>query len=197
MTTILPWMPATALVLGLDVNLCRHVANKSREKTSAAAAKLLAGEKPRPWGPLNIEFIYEGQKIKFVSNAYVGQPDNGIMLTLENETIFLEGKKEMVFTIWESVEVFFPLAAKRKAGEPPRTTCGIDATIATDIPESLAATLPGRTLGELVDFPGAFNQAIGQLEIRTIQDRRLSFDTRAIEAHAAQLHRDFQATIKD
>lgn len=191
MPPILPWLPATELVFGMDKNLCKHAREKTITKTEAAVSAMRDGSKPKPWGPIDIIFHAGEQKVKFNSSVIVSAEGNGIILTMNNRMQLVDGKN-IEFMLDEIVKVFFP---DNEAAGVVRTLAESFVQISSDLPQSVIAALPGHKLGQIISFPDPIHNGLQDIIIIAASGRHMTLDTSTTQARAAAMHEEFANSL--
>lgn len=195
MLPILPWMPATALVLGMNAKEAQQSAITITQKTEAMAKAMRGKNQLSRWDPIEIKFEEDGQQIDFTSTCMLDHFSFKTNFEITNE-IHLREDGIIAFSVTETMVVSIDTYRNKTSSErPAETQCSSIGKLASIIPQSIAANLAGKTLREIIDFPPAFDAVLGPMQIVHMSGRRLFLDNRAFEEEATELHKKFQGTI--
>lgn len=194
MLPLLPWMPATALVLGMENEEIRRQADLIRMKTEAIAKNLRIKAPIHKWEPIGVRFEQDGQRLGFTSVSLTGHHNFKTNLEITNE-VALYDEQAPVVTFIEHMEVVIDDYRNKTPQEiPAQTSCTLMVKLADHLPEVVRNDLPGRRLEELVELPAAFT-SLGHLKMDRAISRRIILNIEEFAEQAAALHRAFQSSL--
>lgn len=195
MLPILPWMPATELVLGLDDRDLKAAAERIAMKTQAMAKNLRDNAPVQRWEPLAIQFDHDGVRMTFESKSMVNHAGFTTTLSVINE-ICMRKNGERVIKIFESMAVTLDdYRNKTSLEKPSKTICLMEINLTHPIPEILTASLTLRPLQDIIELPPLFDARLGSRHIISATNTCFRIDISDVEDEAKSLHEKFQDSL--